>query len=473
LQVDAVLCEKQASMGHDLQRRCERMEAEAEQALLAAIVDSASDAIIAKTLEGVVTSWNASAERLFGYVAHEMIGQSIRRLIPADRQHEEDMILQRIAAGDRIEHYDTVRVAKDGRTIDVSLTISPVRNIGGQVIGASKISRDITERKRTETLLRRQADLLDQSHDAIFVWKVPGGITYWSRGAEELYGYTQEEAIGRVSHELLRTRADVPVTEIEAQITTAGRWRGELKHTTRDGRTVIVESRHDRVIYDGEAYALETNRDMTEMKARQERIQVLVHELNHRSKNILSLVQSIARQTSGSNHEDYIERFSQRLQALAANQDLLVKSEWNGVSIHDLVRAQLAHFADLIGQRILIEGPMLSFTPAAAQGIGLALHELATNAGKYGAFTDVKGRVNIAWACDEGTFSISWTESNGPPVIPPERRGFGNTVITNLAEMSVDGAVDLQFTQAGLTWRLTCPAEKALELGGLAKTTFD
>jgi PAS domain S-box-containing protein len=159
----------------------------------------------------------------------------------------------------------------------------------GQIIGASKISRDITERKRTETLLRRQADLLDQSHDAIFVWKVPGGITYWSRGAEELYGYTREEAIGRVSHELLRTRADVPVTEIEAQITTAGSWRGELKHTTRDGRTVIVESRHDRVIYDGEAYALETNRDMTEMKARQERIQLLVHELNHRSKNILSL----------------------------------------------------------------------------------------------------------------------------------------------------------------------------------------
>jgi PAS domain S-box-containing protein len=460
-------------MGHDLQRRCERMEAEAKQAQLAAIIDSASDAIIAKTLEGIVTIWNAAAERLFGYAAHEMIGQSIRRLIPADRQHEEDMILQRIAAGERIEHYDTVRVAKDGRTIDVSLTISPVRDTGGRIIGASKIVRDITEGKRAESLLRRQADLLDQSHDAIFVWKVPGGITYWSRGAEALYGYTQEEAIGRVSHELLSTQAGVPMTEIEAQVTTVGNWRGELKHTTRDGRTVIVESRHDRVIYDGETYALETNRDMTEMKARQERIELLVHELNHRSKNILSLVQSIARQTSGSNHEDYIARFSQRLQSLAANQDLLVKSEWNGVSIHDLVRAQLAHFADLIDQRILVEGPMLSFTPAAAQGIGLALHELATNAGKYGALADLKGRVDIAWACDEGMFSISWTESNGPPVIPPKRRGFGNTVTTSLAEMSVDGAVDLQFPQAGLTWRLTCPADKALELGALAKATWE
>jgi PAS domain S-box-containing protein len=449
----------------------ERKEAEAKQAQLAAIVDSASDAIISKTLEGIVTSWNAAAERLFGYDAREMIGQSIRRVIPTDRQHEEDMILQRIAAGERIEHYDTVRVAKDGRTIDVSLTISPVRDTRGRIIGASKIVRDITEGKRAESLLRRQADLLDQSHDAIFVWKVPGGITYWSRGAEALYGYTQEEAIGRVSHELLRTRADVPMTEIEAQVTTVGNWRGELKHTTRDGRTVIVESRHDRVIYDGEAYALETNRDITEIKARQERIQLLMDELNHRSKNILSLVQSIARQTSGSNHEDYITRFSQRLQALAANQDLLINNEWNGVGVHDLVRAQLAPFSDLIGQRILIHGPVLSFTPAAAQGVGLALNELATNAGKYGALANLKGRVDIAWACDEGTFSISWTESDGPPVIPPERRGFGNTVIISLAEMSVDGAVDLQFPQAGLTWRLTCPADKALEPGALAKTS--
>jgi PAS domain S-box-containing protein len=372
----------------------ERKEAEAKQAQLAAIVDSASDAIIAMTLEGIVTSWNVAAERLLGYAAYEMIGQSIRRVIPADRQHEEDMILQRIAAGERIEHYDTVRVAKDGHTIDVSLTISPVRDTGGRIIGASKISRDITERKRVESLLRRQADLLDQSHDAIFVWKVPGGITYWSRGAETLYGYTQEEAIGRISHELLSTRADMPMTQIEAQVTTTGSWRGELKHTTRDGRTVIVESRHDRVIYDGEAYSLEPNRDMTEMKARQERIELLMHELNHRSKNILSLVQSIARQTSGSGHEDYLTRFSQRLQALAANQDLLVKREWYGVSIHDLVRAKLAHFADLIGRRILIEGPMLSLTPTAAQGIGLALNELATNAGKYGALTDLKGRVD-------------------------------------------------------------------------------
>ena len=110
---------------------------------------------------------------------------------------------------------------------------------------------------------------------------------------------------------------------------------------------------------------------------------------------------------------------------------------------------------------------------AAAQGIGLALNELATNAGKYGALSNLKGRVTVAWARNEDTFSISWTESNGPPVIPPERRGFGTTVIISLAEMSVDGAVDLQFSQAGLMWRLTCPTDKALELGAPTMTTYE
>lgn len=164
-------------------------------------------------------------------------------------------------------------------------------------------------------------------------------------------------------------------------------------------------------------------------------------------------------------------RFSQRLQALAANQDLLVRNEWRGVGIHDLVRAQLAPFADLIGQRIFIEGPVMSFTPAAAQGVGLALHELATNAGKYGALANAQGRVDIAWECNGGAFSIRWTERNGPLVTPPQRRGFGSTVIASLAEMSVDGAVDLQYRHTGIAWQLTCPADKALELGAGANAT--
>lgn len=132
----------------------ERKQAEEASAYLAAIVTSSYDAIVSKTLDGIVTSWNASAEQMFGFTAEEMVGQSILRIIPPERASEEDYILARIRAGERIEHFETVRVAKDGLPLDVSLTISPIRNSAGTIIGASKIARDITERKRLENALR-------------------------------------------------------------------------------------------------------------------------------------------------------------------------------------------------------------------------------------------------------------------------------------------------------------------------------
>jgi PAS domain S-box-containing protein len=183
--VDSALAEKSEAKSAPIQHQ----EA---QARLAAIVTSSADAIVGKTLDGIITSWNEAAERMFGYSADEMIGQSIRRVVPSDRQAEEAMILSRMAQSESIERHEMMLLAKDGRTFDASITISPIRDAEGRNIGCSKIIRDITARKRTEGLLRRQADLLDQSHDAIFTWKIGGGITYWSRGAELLYGYTAE-----------------------------------------------------------------------------------------------------------------------------------------------------------------------------------------------------------------------------------------------------------------------------------------
>jgi PAS domain S-box-containing protein len=206
-----------------------------------------------------------------------------------------------------------------------------------------------------------------------------------------------------------------------------------------------------------------TVQDITERKEREEKEHLLMREVNHRAKNMLSVVDSIAHQTATRNPEDFIERFSERIQALSANQDLLVRNEWNGVEIEDLVRAQLAHFADLIGSRIGVHGPKLRFTAASAQAIGLALHELATNAGKYGALSTDKGRVYVSWGTVDDTFTMSWTEREGPPVSAPKRRGFGSIVMEAMAERSVDGKVDLDYARSGLTWRLTCPAGNALE----------
>ena len=179
-----------------------------------------------------------------------------------------------------------------------------------------------------------------------------------------------------------------------------------------------------------------------------------MREINDRAKNMLSLVQAIARQTAAREPEDFIGCFTERIQALAANQNLLVRNEWQGVDVEDLVRAQLAHFADLVGSRITVHGPKLRLNAAAAQAIGLALHELATNTGKYGALSTDKGHVDARWGTDGDTLSMSWTERDGPPVSPPTRRGFGSTVITSMAKQTVDGEVQLDYAPAGLVWRL-------------------
>jgi len=193
-------------------------------------------------------------------------------------------------------------------------------------------------------------------------------------------------------------------------------------------------------------------------------------ELDHRVKNVLATVSAIITQTPKADNSlaDFVTGFGNRIRSLAETHELLSHNRWHGVSLEEIVQCELKPYAT---GNAAIGGPRVTLRAEAAQAVAMVLHELATNAGKYGALADLKGRVDIVWACDEGEFSISWTESNGPPVIPPERRGFGSTVTTSVAEMSVDGAVDLQFPQPGLTWRLTCPADKALELGALTKAT--
>jgi PAS domain S-box-containing protein len=166
-------------------------------ARLAAIVDSSDDAIVGKTLEGVITSWNRGAERLFGYAATEAVGQHIFLIIPEDRRAEEDDVLARLRRGERIDHFETVRRAKDGHLVPISLTISPVRDTRGVVIGASKVARDTTERHQSDELRARLAAIVDSSDDAIVSKTLDGVVTSWNRGAERLFGYTAAEAVGQ------------------------------------------------------------------------------------------------------------------------------------------------------------------------------------------------------------------------------------------------------------------------------------
>jgi PAS domain S-box-containing protein len=533
---------------------------------------------------------NQALCRILGYSVDELTNRPIHEFthpedLARDKFHWDEL---RGSKNDRYE-IDKRYLRKDGAIVWARLTISRARMSDEDYFIA--IVDDISARKEAEEALRRQADLVDQSYDAILSWKLGGGIVYWSRGAEALYGFTREEAIGRSSDELLKTRCCISNREREAQIEQQGIWHGEMIHTARDGREIIVDSRHVRVRYGDETYALETNsdvtgrnyaeqelrkseerfrlsllqaptpimlfddreeilavsqswldgtgysreelrrledwttrayrersgevleilreiiatqppaqpseaairtkdgherqwsfiksvlgtqsdgrfifvtvaQDLTERKAREEQARLLLREVSHRAKNMLSLVQAIARLTAASTPEDFIERFTSRIQALAANHDLLVRNEWRGADVDDLVRAQLAYFADLVGSRIAVSGPKMHLNAAAAQAIGFTLHELATNAGKYGALSTDAGRVEVQWRRDGEIFAMSWIERNGPPVRTPGHGGFGSTVIEAMVKHTLGGEVELDYAPSGLNWVLTCPAANVLD----------
>jgi len=248
--------------------KAERDKRGRASSLLAAIVDSSDDAIISKTLDGVITSWNKSAERLFGYTCEEAVGRHITLIVPEDRRDEEAKILGRLKRGERINHFETLRQRKDGRLLTLSLTISPVKDDAGRIVGASKVARDITERKEIERALTERARLLDLSSDAIMVRDGADRVTYWNQSACNLYGYSREEAMGRMTHELFRTEFPEPLEHITEQLHRDGRWTGELIHRRKDGTKVVVVSRWtlDKDERGNENCVLETNNDITQQK---------------------------------------------------------------------------------------------------------------------------------------------------------------------------------------------------------------
>jgi len=230
------------------------------------LVESVKDyAIFMLDPEGRVTSWNEGARRIKGYEAEEIVGEHFSIFYPredAERGRPEEVL--RLAVEKGAYEEESPRVRKDGSRFWASVVITALRDEGGNLRGFVKVVRDVTERKRYEEALRRQAELLELSHEPIFAWELDDGVVYWNRGCEELYGFTREEALGRVSHRLLQTVFPVPLEQFKAQLERDGRWAGELEHTTREGRRVVVESRHALVqTSDGRRLVLETNRDVT------------------------------------------------------------------------------------------------------------------------------------------------------------------------------------------------------------------
>ena len=323
----------------------EHYRTEIEIARLAAIVASSDDAIISKGLDGVVTSWNAGAMRMFGYEESEMVGQPITRLIPPELHTEESRILGQLARGEHVDHYETERVTKDGRRIDISLSVSPLRDKSGKIVGASKVARDITTRKEADRLQR-----------------------------------------------------------------------------------------------------------------------VLIDELNHRVKNTLATVQAIANQSMRrtKSADEFVSSFTGRLQALARAHSLFAQSVGAGAEVSDIVRDQVL-FGAPDDDRISCAGPSLTLDPDVALHLALVLHELGTNARKYGALSGKHGQVAITWAMQTNggrNLLLDWKESGGPKVRTPSTRGFGTTLIEKTLQ-SHGGDASVQYRVDGLTCAIRLPLPTA------------
>ena len=212
-----------------------------------------------------------------------------------------------------------------------------------------------------------------------------------------------------------------------------------------------------------------TNLDITDQKNRESHVQMLLGEINHRAKNLLAVVLSVAKRTHGTNHAEFMANFAARIQSLAAGQDLLVEKEWRGVNIHELIRAQLSHYKDLIGRRILLSGEDLALSSSAVQAIGMTIHELVTNAAKYGALSNDCGRITLNWHLEGAAsdrFVMTWVETDGPPVTAPTRTGFGSTVTGDMVRAGLDAEVKSDFAPSGFSWKLTCAINEVIEQAG-------
>jgi PAS domain S-box-containing protein len=358
----------------------------------------------------------------------------------------------------------------------------PFRDVKGDIIGATAVVEDITERKRAEQALRAATvkfeAVFHQSGIFAGIMDLEGNLREVNDLAVTACGYTREQVLNLPFWETPWWRGSEEVRErirVAVQLAAEGQvFREELRYWIADGS----ERKMDFAMYpicdtSGAVVFLHpTGIDITERKTHEQQTQLLMREVNHRSKNMLSLVQSIARQTAASKPKDFLVRFQDRIQALAAAQDLLVHSGWKGVDLEELVRSQLAHFRDLLGNRIELKGPPITINSSAAQTLGLALHELATNAGKYGALSNSKGEVRISWGISEGgaegpRFAIVWIERGGPNVKPATRHGFGTTVIDRMSKLSLNATVAFDLAKEGLSWRLECLAGRVLE-GGTA-----
>ena len=447
---------------------------------LVAIVEGSRDAIWSWNLEGVIDSWNGEAERLFQYRPEEIIGQPLLLLVPPDRMENAHLAVKKLLNGGTYEQYETTRVRKDGTRIRVELTVSPIRAADGTLVGVATICRDISARVRQEEALRaseaRYRTAVITGRIGAWETNMVSRTRIWTKEGMELFGFDLPDGRGRVGGpddefwNALHPDDKHMMMEFHRTADTVDTYPCEYRIIRPDGAMLWVSGRGRVMMRDPDGKAqLVANMvmDVTERKNAEQQVQLLLRESTHRSKNLLAVVQAVASQTAHGSGTlaEFQDKFGERLRALAASQDLLVQGGWHGAAIEELLKQQLAPFADR-GVGFELNGPQVMLSASVAQTLGLALHELATNATKYGAWSLPEGSVAIRWevaAGEKPRLHLGWTESGGPPVEVPLRKGFGHVVFEHMVEQSARGEVKIDYDPAGLRWSVSLPIDTISE----------
>jgi len=362
-----------------------------------------------------------------------------------------------------------------GQARDVRLFVVPRGGGRTPVTGAVVSLYDVTESQALDRSVRENEARLNHINavapTANYIYDFRRGAPVWVTGrTERVYGYSAEDLVSG-GGELIRSLIhpdDFPKVAARLIKLTAGPdgdvQEFELRIRRRDGGYRWVLDR--AVAFERDATGRVTSTlsaalDIDERKRAEERRTLLINELNHRVKNTLASVQSIARQTmrSARTPEEMAEVFTARLVALSGAHDVLTRENWEGAGLREIVQVALAPFE---GDRIVTEGPDVRLGARAALALGMALHELATNAAKYGSLSGETGGVRLSWqvrAGESANLDLEWREHGGPPVTPPKRRGFGSRLLTQGVRSELNGAAEMDFAPDGLVCRISAPLE--------------
>jgi two-component sensor histidine kinase/PAS domain-containing protein len=374
-----------------------------------------------------------------------------------------------VELGETVTDEDYLLKRQDGKQLRIRVSVSPIRGENGVVIGAVACWRDVTERHSAFQMItdneRRLKLALSVANMAIVdvdlkndvVVSVVNGAVVRDAMPLAVDARTARERFVEIIHP-----DDVAAFEAawQAALSDIGTFTAEFRTAPGPQRSVWVEAKVESLPDESASPArlLVTLADISERKNSEQRLELALHELTHRAKNLLAIIQSIASQTAR-HHADigsFLRVFGERIQGLSASHDLLVRSDYKGAPLEELVKSQLAAFGGVDQERIFAEGPMLVVKTDVLQSLGLALHELATNSVKYGSLSLPAGEVRIGWSvhlqngCE--MFRMSWTEKRGPRVRTPERTGFGEVITVKALEQVLNGAVALEFKTRGIVW---------------------